>query len=498
LRPIRNSILLLGLVVCASRITWGQQAQLDSNLSLFTVLAALNVAGYDADLDSPNNDPLRMEVRNALAAKNLPCLGDLKKFVAAHRRDDAGAELGQYISFALVTDGPPNFAFRAIANEVPPDAMALGGFAPLLRRFVREADIETMYKRAQPAFERTIARYHEPVTRAVLEVSAYLRNPPSGYGGTKFLVYVDLLGAPNQIHTRSYGGEYYVVVTPSAEPQVFDVRHTYLHSLIDPMSIKHAEEIRKKRSLIDFAMGAPALDESYKSDFLLLAAECLIKAVESRLAPGPETARQAIVDQALREGYILTPFFAEHLSFYEKQEQAMRWYLPELVGMIDLKKETQRLDKAQFVRQKPVRKAKVAHAPAKTEPTGAEKTLQSAEEFSDKRDLENARITFRKALTETEDSQLQARGYFGLARIAALQKDPELADKLFRKALELGPDPRVTSWAHFYLARLAELAGETAEAKQHYQVAAKVPGGSLKVREASEKALAGMGNQEKK
>ena len=461
-------------------------------------MAALNAAGYDADLESPANDPLRMEVRRALASKNVACLEELKEYVAEHHRKDPTAELGQYISYALATDGPPKYGFRTISNEVAPEAAALGGLGPILRRFMQEAGIERMYQQAQPAFERVIARYHEPVTRAVLEVSAYLRNPPSGYGGTKFQVYVDLLGAPNQIHTRSYGGEYYVVVTSSPEPQTFDVRHTYLHSLIDPMSIKWAEQIRAKKSLVDFAQGAPALEESYKADFLLLVTECLIKAVESRLAPGTAAARQALVDQALREGFILTPFFAEHLPVYEKQEQAMRWYLPELVGAIDLKKETQRLDKAHFVAQKAVRKAKVVHAPAKAEPTGAEKTLVGAEELSGKRDYENAKITFRKALAETEENQLQARAYFGLARIAALQKDPELADKLFRKALELGPDPRVTSWAHFYLGRLAELAGEAEEAQRQYQAASQVPGGSLKVRAEAEKALAGSGKQEKK
>ena len=51
---------------------------------------------------------------------------------------------------------------------------------------------------------------------------------------TRFQIYIDLLGAPNQIQTRSYGSNYYVVVTPSAEPRIRDVRHAYLHYLLDP------------------------------------------------------------------------------------------------------------------------------------------------------------------------------------------------------------------------------------------------------------------------
>src|SRR4051812_19350854 len=64
--------------------------QLDSNLQLFTVLAALNAAGFDNGLDStlyqadikpdsPNVARLRLEVRKALEAKKIAILPDLKK-----------------------------------------------------------------------------------------------------------------------------------------------------------------------------------------------------------------------------------------------------------------------------------------------------------------------------------------------------------------------------------------------------------------------------------
>ncbi len=43
----------------------------------------------------------------------------------------------------------------------------------------------------------------------------------------------------------------------------------------------------KKRSLSDFAQGAAALDESYKSDFLLLTTESLIRAIEARMDRKP-------------------------------------------------------------------------------------------------------------------------------------------------------------------------------------------------------------------
>ncbi len=73
------------------------QNQLDGSEALFTVLAALNAAGYDANLDSNANSPVRKQVRDAIASKHLD-LDALKKFMAGHHQQDPEAELSQYIS----------------------------------------------------------------------------------------------------------------------------------------------------------------------------------------------------------------------------------------------------------------------------------------------------------------------------------------------------------------------------------------------------------------
>ncbi|MGP0063591.1 MAG: hypothetical protein ACLQGP_08355, partial [Isosphaeraceae bacterium] len=48
-----------------------KQNQLDSNEALFTVMAAINVAGFDQGIDSPSNSQLRAQVRDFLKAKKL-------------------------------------------------------------------------------------------------------------------------------------------------------------------------------------------------------------------------------------------------------------------------------------------------------------------------------------------------------------------------------------------------------------------------------------------
>ena len=477
------------IFVCSAKAAEQTQSQLDASRTLFSVLAAINVAGYNADLESPANHPLRAAVRKELGSKTIPCLAELKRFYAEHHQKDWTADLSQYISYALLVDGPPKFAFRLRLTDLPPDVIPLEGLSPLMARFDQEAGIEALWQKAQPAFEEVIARYHEPVTRAVTEVNAYLRNVTSGISGSHFQIYVDLLGAPNQIHMRSYAGDYYIVLTPSLEPQVEDVRHAYLHYLLDPLATRYSDEVMKKKAIGDYALAAPFLEDYYKSDFLLLTTECLIKAVESRLLSGPLQAKQTYVQKALNEGYILTPHFAEQLPAYEKQEQSMRFYFPKLIAAIDMAKEEQRFANFEFPEERPVRKAKVVPAERRVELPPAYKMMEEADKASRERDFAKAKQGYVQVLQQTTDKPLQAKAYYRLARIAALENDPELAEKLFQKTLELSPDPQAKAWSLVYLGRLADLAGEREQASRYYQNALTVEGAPEDAKKAAEQGL---------
>jgi tetratricopeptide (TPR) repeat protein len=477
--------LLLAATLAVVPASAAENNQLDGNRTLFSVMAALHAAEFHPATQTLS--PLQSEVRKLIVSKNLQVVSELRNFIASHRKPGS-ADLAQYVSFALASNEPPEFKSRFRTNEIPPDVAELEGFQALMIRFHRDAGIDELWARAQPAFEQVIGWYHEPVSRAVLEVNGYLRNPTSGYMGRRFQIYVDPVGPGNQVHTRSYGDDYFVVVTPAAEPQTEDIRHAYLHYLLDPLFFKFSEQVNKHRGLVDYAQAAPALDASYKSDYLLLATESLIKAIESRLARGAAT-RQAMVDQALAEGYVITPAFAELLPAYEKQEAAMRLHFPDMFAGIDLKKEERRLDKVQFAAAKAERKPISTPKPAEPQMTGAEKTLEDAEQQYADRDLEKAHATYMRVLKQTDNRPVHARAYYGLARIATLRNDPELAERLFHKTLELSPDPQTQAWAELYLGRLSDVAGQREEAAKHYQAVLKIEGASEAARQAAEKGL---------
>jgi tetratricopeptide (TPR) repeat protein len=458
--------------------------QLDSNETLFTVLAAINAAGYNAEIDSLSNSPERKAVRDYLAGQKLDCLFDLKRFVREHKQKDPAADLSQYISFALAVNGPPLFEPRFGNNVLPPDAAQLDGLTPLLAAFYREARIADLWKRVQPAYDSVIEQYHDPVSRAVLLVNAYARNPTSGFLGHRFQIYIDLLGAPNQVQTRSYGDDSFVVVTPSKDLRTQDIRHAYLHYLIDPIGLKFSKQLMEKAPVGDYALGSPLLADQFKKDFVLLATECFIKAIESRMDKKPNAPLEAA-----KEGFILTPAFAEILTeVYEKQDVVLRLCFPDLVEHIDFKKEEKRFDNFQFVSEA---SGRVVHVTGVKQPqlTGAELTLDKAEISYEKRDLTSSKELYLKVLTETTVKTTHAKAYYGLARIAILQKDPEVGDRLFRKVLELEPDAYTKSWSLLYLARLSDSQGDRDQAQDFYKAALAVEGAPESVRKAAEKGL---------
>ena len=177
-RFVLSAISATALLVRAAA---AQQGQLDASPSLFTVMAAINAAGYDTDLGSPNNSPLRNAVRAALAKRDIPSLPAIKEFVAKHHQPRETDELGQYISFALTAGPPPDFTIRKRDVDIPPEVMPLRDLPELLSAFYKEADIESLWKQAQPEIDRLIEPYHQGVLEAVLQVNAYLRQQTSGF-----------------------------------------------------------------------------------------------------------------------------------------------------------------------------------------------------------------------------------------------------------------------------------------------------------------------------
>jgi tetratricopeptide (TPR) repeat protein len=468
-------------IAFAAHAAPAESGQLDASPTLFTVMAAINLCGYDADLDSPNNHPVRQAIRNELSKRNLSSLGALKEFYARHRAHNDTDELSQYISFALTAGPPPTFAIKMRDVEIPPDVSGMTELPGLLAAFYKEANIEELWKRSQPAIDQYINRYHTGVSEAVLQSNVYLRQQTSGFKGVRFQIFLELQGAPNQVQTRSYGNEFTIVITPSPTPRIFEVRHAYLTYLLDPLATRNQEVLARKKYIMDHAQRARLLPDQYKNDFLLMTTASLVKAVEARLDKQPQK-----VGQALSEGFILAPYFFEQLPAFEAQEQAMLLYYKELVSSIDLGKEDARLGKVTFSSEPPARPVRAPSEPVPVALTGVAKTLDDAEKLYRANQFEESKKLFLAALQETDLQSQHAAAYYGLGRIAVRQNDPETGERLLNKALEMQPEPWIRAWTLVFLGRLSLAAGEKEQALQQFRSALILEGASDEARKQAQ------------
>jgi len=464
LQSPRLGVLILSLALLPS-LGRSQQGSvnLDSNEQLFCVLAAINAAGYDAGLGIETGDNTREEVRGALSRQNAPVLSDLRKFYTAHQvADDSGATLGEYVSLALLVGPPPNFAFTVPETDLPPDAKGVKGLVPLLRRFYVEANLLDLWARVHPRYENAIEAYSDKVRSSVTLADAYLRFPSGAYLGRDYDIYLSLLGAPEQVQARIYGSNYYLVITPSKHPKIAEIRHQYLHFLLDPLALKYAFEIHQKAALRAIARQAPTLGTDFKEDFSLLVTECLIRAVELRMD------RPAKPDQTVAEltasGLILLPHFYSALADYQRQDTSMSVFYKQMILAIDPKAEMQRLASIKFTA--PAAPAGSAPVPALSE---KDQLLNQGENLIYEGKYADASMKFRSVLEQFDPHS--ERALYGVAVTASNLRKPDLAEEYFQKTLESARDLRIVTWSHIYLGRLYDLEGKRDAAVAQYRAA---------------------------
>ncbi len=438
---------------------------LESNEQLFCVLAAVNAAGYDAGMGSSGAGDTRRMVREYLQAQNAPVLPELKKFYDQHRvRDDPSRELGQYISLALLVGSPPDFKLAVPQEEIPPDARDVVGFLPLLRTFYAQAKMLTLWSQIQKQYDAAVARYTEEVRQSFVRTEAYMRFPAGGYLGRTYAIYIDLMGAPEQVQARIYGLNYFLVVTPSQELKLEEIRHQYLHFLLDPLAAKYGGEINQKVMLSSYAHEAPMLGLDFKEDFGLLVTECLIRALELRMDKRPPAEAQKKLDEMTSQGLILIQYFYNSLLVFEHQVDSMTAYYRPMILAIDPRTEERRLFVVHFANKPPAPVTKAA--PAQSD---EERLLdQGDNQFFQGKYLE-ARAAYREVLDK--DNPNSERAIYGLAVVYANTRKPDLAEEYFQKALSAAHDLRIVTWSHIYLGRLDDLNGKRDAALAQYHAA---------------------------
>lgn len=436
---------------------------LDSNEQIFCVLAARSAAGYDSG--SGRSGAAGEEVRAFLSKQNLSVLPELGEFFAQHQvAKDPVADLGQYISLALLLGPPPEFHFSVPQTDLPPDAKALAGLVPLLKTFYYRTNLVNLWVRLQPRYQAEIERYSDAVRETIRLADAYLRFPGGAYLGRTLTIHLSLLGGSEQVHARIYGQNYYLVVTPSKEPRLAEIRHQYLHFLLDPMAVKYAPEIHQKAELRFVARQAPGLATDFKEDFPLLVTECLVRAVESRMERRPGEMAERSLGELTASGLILVPYFFAALADYEKQDASMSVVYKDMILGINPRQEEQRLAAVKF-------SPRPTDAPDRATPALSEEDhlLNQGDNLIAEGRYSEAKAVFQSLLEKINPRS--ERALFGMAVVASNTRKPDLAVDYFQKTLDAARDLRIVTWTHIYLGRIYDLKGKREEALAQYRAA---------------------------
>jgi hypothetical protein len=475
----------------------------ESHRQLFAVLCALDAAGYTPGPGAAADTPGRIQLRKHMQALQGPAVTALRKYYTEHALGDPGATFSRFVTFSLVTGPPPDFPFLLRRDDLPPEALSLEGFNPILANFYSEAKLDDIWKLYAPEYERDVDSLRAPVSTLVFTASNYLREIVRSGTGRTFSVYVEPLAGDKTIF-RTIGDQYALVVRPSTAPPLDDIRHAFLHFILDPIAIRYRVQASKTAPLLEFAARAPQLPVDLRDDLTSFFDECLVRAVELRLRHLSPADLATAIDQAEASGYVMIRPIYAGLSGFEKSEPAMGYYLPDLIKGINVEAEQHRLRDVKFEEATtapdtaPERNARAAAAAAAPVSSGnrVDDDLAEGQRQISARNGAAAAESFQRVLAARPGDE---RATYGLAVASALQGKPDQARELFNKVIDAAQnplagtdkhsDPSNLSWSHIYLGRMYDVEGKHDLAVVEYRAALAVNGAPDSARNAAQRGI---------
>jgi tetratricopeptide (TPR) repeat protein len=480
---------------------------------------ALNECGYDQGLDS--SDPLRKRVRDevnqalakseeARAKRDALCL-----YIAQHNLTGSERDISQYISLSLYLTSPPELEATADLTEMPPDATQVYEVLPILRSFIQAVDLHGIWLTTHRFYDEQVDTLHDPLSQMIVNTNLYLKIPASSYDGRRFIVVVEPMLSPSTVNARVYGTDYVVVVSPAqGKIKMTDVRHTYLHYVIDPLLYSRSNAIDRENPIMKEVRDAP-MDFRFRSDPVTLTIECLIKAIEARtmdtgipaykipagvdrselpryqyerqaVEEKMEGVRRAAVHHALTQGFVLTQYFYNSLIGFEKDPAGLSDTIGEMVYSMDVQAESHLARSIQFDKEAD---EDVLQRNKPRQLTGLDLAEAKLSEGDSKEAASMAQQVLAKPGDAAQPGSDAGRAHFILARVNLASGHPEQAFADFQQTIATSKEQRVLAWSHIYMGRMLDLQCKREEAVAEYNQALSVRDGRQDTRLAAERGV---------
>jgi len=507
IRALRTTIVRASALfaICAFAVALGpiparsQQANqyigVRSSQQVFSVMCALDAAGFDADSPTLGIYPLHAALRERLLQLQTPAALAVRQYYQKHQFLSPDETLEPFLTFALIIGPPPDFPLTVSRDDIPPSALTVDDFGPLLRNFYAQAHLRREWLAVKPEVDEEMDRLNGPLHKIVFTTTAYLRELMNPQTSRTFTVYVEPL-VGNRVLFRNIGDRYAMIVGPGPQLPLDSIRHGFLHFMLDPLVLRYQQVISTRRVLLKIADRAPQLPLAYQRDFIGLFDECLVRAAELRLENPSPSRLAAVLQNDDRTGFILVRPLYRQLILFEKAQPAMSFYFPALATGINVSAEEKRFADFQF--------ASTSEKIASSGLAGEADAGSPAQQLQQQLLLGDRQIAMQngKAAAATFQSILRThpnlpRAVYGLAIASVLQGQGEKAEDLFKQLVHappnasknMAPTPDILAWAHVYLGRIQDLQGNRAQAEAEYKAALAVVGAPEEALVAAQQGL---------
>ncbi len=488
------TMLVVGLTNTVSQVPPVSQAAREDPTSLlnirfqedvrvFTVMAALNVAGFDYERSGMEMSHVRREVRDQLGSLDPVLLARLRNFFQDHLSEVPLSEQHiDYTSLALILTQPPDFDLNLPEQELPAGVWRVKGFEALLQEFFLKGQIATIWEGQRQYYKSELAGYLPVLRRAVKESLDYFRVPVRVMMDRHILLIPDLLNAHEIVNARNLERVYYIVVGPTRDPSnnFRQLQHEYLHSLVDPLIAQSAQMLQELEELLNVAQSQHRIRPALQNKFLLVVAESLIEALQIRLRKPEGEALDREIVRLFREGLIFTPLFHRQLIEYETNELLSLPTFSEIIlksiGPSIIRDDLQDVASLeQKHREQDVAK-KVAFEKEQEEVrlhNVGVRTLREAGRMIGEKQFAAAEALLEELLL---DDPTNGSAFFYLGQIASQTGRYEDSYEWYLRATGSSVEDWVKAWSFVRMGRIAASRGDFQEARGHFEASLALEG----------------------
>lgn len=451
--------------------------RIESDVRTLVTMAAINVAGFDAETGGQSLSPLRAELRKDLANINPQLKEKLAAYYRAHRRAgvDETTDAARYAALSLLMTAPPGFAIHTPPGIVLPEELRLiTDFEPLVREFYLTSGIKNYLAKYAKVADTYATAYRQPVGEMIYQMLAYFHTTPETIINMRPLVISptdtevkrkkqdptvvarnrsrqvfivtdpllalntsvvrgDILNQKDDLLTRRVGDDYLVIIGPSRSYNIDGVRQALIRFVIDPLIERHLKfALDYKEPITKLVAQVPTAAKPYSSSVYLVMRESLAQASEARLkrlrattGGQPYTEDDAVYDlaQAYLRGAVLSFHFYSSLRDLEAVGISLETFMDQMVATVKFEREAARAREFEPV----VARVAAARAARKNEPAAdpsgvpvARKILASDDLIRQKKFAE-ARTILESILNEEPNN---ARALYGLAQVLSSTSSP--------------------------------------------------------------------------